>query len=72
MKETNWNDARPVGCSVCGKIIREGEVYVENDTSVVCADCTEMLDLCDILEFLDLSNVMELLSTFTDCAKTAK
>ena len=67
----NWQDARPTGCSVCGKILKEGEMYVENNGTVVCAACTEELDLCDILELLEVPDVLTLFLKRTDCVKTA-
>ena len=69
MHNNNWQSEAPVGCSVCGKILKEGERYVENNGTVVCACCTEELDLCDILEFLELPDVLSLFVTRTDLVK---
>ena len=71
MYQNKWRDAEPRGCSVCGKIVKEGDVYVENKETVVCADCAEELDLCDVLEFLDAENVLALFSCIPDCVKRA-
>ena len=70
MYDSFWNDGQPVGCSVCGKVMREGDVYVENEGFLVCVDCTENMDLCDILELLDLPDVLTLLRRSSDCVKT--
>ena len=61
----------PVGCSVCGSILSEGDIYVEKGATVICAHCAEELDLCDILDFLELKEVIELLDAATDCVKIA-
>lgn len=59
----------PCGCSICGKIVKEGDVYAENNETVVCADCAEELDLCDVLEFLESESVLALFSRIPECVK---
>ena len=62
----------PIGCSVCGNILKEDDIYVEKDETVICAHCAEELDLCDILDFLELRDVIELLDAATECVKIAR
>ena len=67
------NENKPidlVGCSVCGNLIEEGDLYVERNGTVICAHCTEELDLCDVLDFLELHRVLELFIACGDCVKT--
>ncbi len=65
-------NTEPIGCSVCGNILKEDDIYVENNATVICAHCTEELDLCDILDFLELRDVIELLDAATECVKIAR
>ena len=69
MKQTK--STSPIGCSVCGNILQEDDIYVEKDGTVICAHCTEELDLCDILDFLELRDVIELLDAASECVKIA-
>ena len=66
-----WRTDGPHGCSVCGKILKEGELYVEHEQTTVCSDCAEEMDICDILELLELESVIALFGKITDCVKTA-
>lgn len=70
MRKTKINE--PVGCSVCGNILEEDDIYIENNSTVICAHCAEELDLCDILDFLELNGVIELLDAATECVKIAR
>ncbi|MBE6672330.1 MAG: hypothetical protein E7599_02270 [Ruminococcaceae bacterium] len=70
MYRNEWKNAEPRGCSVCGKIIQEGDEYIENNETVVCTDCAEELDLCDVLEFLESESVLALFRRIPDCVKT--
>ena len=56
-------------CHLCHKTVKEGEAYAENNETIICAECTEELDLCDILEFLDVENVLSLLGCLPDTVK---
>ena len=65
-------NCRSARCSHCGRFLKEGEAYAENNETVLCADCAEELDLCDVLEFLELEHVLGLLGRVPDCVKRVR
>ena len=49
-------------CEICGEPIREGDRYYRHGAHCVCADCTELLTLEELLYLSDLEEVGELLA----------
>ena len=58
----NCEGSEPLGrCEKCGSYIRDGEIHVESDGKLYCADCVESFDTDSILKICDMSDVFELL-----------
>lgn len=49
-----------VRCGICGERVGQGEPYIIAENEYICRNCSENLEIWQVLELLELSEIIDL------------